>query len=46
MAVAARPACTEVHSASRTPWLWKALSNQSRVKPGGGHVAVRRSLKA
>ncbi len=40
------PVFTEYQSASRAPVLSSALSNQSRVKPGGGHTNVRASLNA
>ena len=46
IAVAPSPAFTEVQSASRTPGLWKALSNQSSVSPSIGHDCERELLNA
>ena len=45
IAVAASPAFTDVHSASRTPVLWSALENQRSVRPGGGHACTRRLVE-
>ncbi len=46
MAVAPRPALTEVQSASRTPGLSKALENHSVVSPSMGQLCERDSLNA
>jgi hypothetical protein len=46
ISIAARPASTEWSSASRTDSFSKALPNQLRVKPGGGHLRMRLELKA
>ena len=46
IAVAPRPALSEVHSASRTPGLWNAFENHSVVKPSIGQLCERDSLKA
>ena len=46
IAVAPSPAFTEMPMASRTPGLWKALSNQSSVTPSIGHVWILRELNA
>ena len=40
MAVAKSPTLTEVHRASRTPWLCNAVSHQWRVYPSGGHTRL------
>ena len=40
IAVAARPASIEVRSASRADSVSNALVNQSKVKPGGGHLRI------
>ena len=46
IAVAPSPAFTDVQSASRTPGLWNALSNQVSVSPSIGHDCDRESLNA
>ena len=44
MAVAPRPAFTEVHSASRAPAFSQARAHQSVVQLGGGQAKVRSAL--
>ena len=46
IAVAARPALSEVSSASRADSFSIAFGNQSRVRPGGGHSRMLLALKA
>ncbi len=46
IAVATTPALIEVRSDSRADSLSKALRNQSRVSPGGGHLRILLELKA
>jgi hypothetical protein len=46
IAVAATPALIEVRNASLAASFSKALENQSRVKPGGGHSRILLELKA
>ena len=45
MAVAPMPALTEVSSASRGPWAWKAMLHHWVVNPLGGQPKVLSSLK-